>query len=250
VSDPDCILAVSDVISGYGQMTVLNGTTARIRRSAITTVIGPNGAGKSTLFKTIFGLLPVRAGRIELDSRDTTNRAPRQMIDAGVCYVPQGRNIFPELSVFHNLELGGVALSDPSRLTARIEAMLERFPVLREKARAQASTLSGGQQKLLEVARGLLLDPKLMLIDEPSIGLSPILVENVFSILRDLRARGVTILLIEQNAKQALQISDYGLVLEQGRTRIEDTAANILADPRIAQLFLGGGLQQEIEAAR
>jgi branched-chain amino acid transport system ATP-binding protein len=250
VSDPDCILAVSDVISGYGQMTVLNGTTARIRRGAITAIIGPNGAGKSTLFKTIFGLLPVRAGRIELDGRDTTNRAPRQMIDAGVCYVPQGRNIFPELSVFHNLELGGVALSDPSRLAARIETMLERFPVLREKARAQASTLSGGQQKLLEVARGLLLDPKLMLIDEPSIGLSPILVENVFSILRDLRTRGITILLIEQNAKHALQISDYGLVLEQGRTRIEDTAANILADPRIAQLFLGGGLQQEIEAAR
>jgi branched-chain amino acid transport system ATP-binding protein len=250
VSDSDCILAVRDVVSGYGQMTILNGTTASIRRGAITTVIGPNGAGKSTLFKTIFGLLPVRAGRIALDRRDTTGFTPRQMIDAGVCYVPQGRNIFPELSVFHNLELGGVAVADPLRLAARIEAILGRFPVLREKARAQASTLSGGQQKLLEVARGLLLDPKLMLIDEPSIGLSPILVENVFSILRDLRTRGITILLIEQNAKHALQISDYRLVLEQGRTRIEDTAANILADPRIAQLFLGGGLQQEIEAAR
>jgi len=223
---------------------------ASIRRGAITTVIGPNGAGKSTMFKTIFGLLPVRAGRIELDGRDTTNLTPRQMIDGGVCYVPQGRNIFPELSVFHNLELGGVTLSDQSRLPARIEAMLERFPVLREKARAQASTLSGGQQKLLEVARGLLLDPKLMLIDEPSIGLSPILVGEVFSILRDLRSKGVTILLIEQNAKQALKISDYGLVLQQGRTRIEDTAANILADPRIAQLFLGGGLQQDIETAQ
>jgi branched-chain amino acid transport system ATP-binding protein len=170
------------------------------------------------------------------------------MIDAGVCYVPQGRNIFPELSVFHNLELGGVALADQSLLAPRNEEMLGRFPMLREKARAQASTLSGGQQKLLEVARGLLLDPKLMLIDEPSIGLSPILVEEVFSILRDLRTRGVTILLIEQNAKQALKISDYGLVLEQGRTRIEDEAARILGDPRIAQLFLGGGLQQEVGA--
>ena len=250
MSEPNCIVSLTDVISGYGRMTILNGTTAKVRRGAITTVIGPNGAGKSTMFKTIFGLLPVRSGAIELDGRDTTGLTPRQMIDAGVCYVPQGRNLFPELSVLHNLELGGVAVSDPSRLPVRIEAMLERFPVLREKARAQASTLSGGQQKLLEVARGLLLDPKLMLIDEPSIGLSPILVEEVFSILRNLRAQGVTILLIEQNAKQALQISDYGLVLEQGRTRIEDTAPNILADPRIAQLFLGGGLQQEVEAAR
>jgi branched-chain amino acid transport system ATP-binding protein len=121
---------------------------------------------------------------------------------------------------------------------------MQRFPMLKEKADAQASTLSGGQQKMLEVARGLLLDPKMILIDEPSIGLSPIMVQDVFAILKDLRDKGVTILLIEQNAKQALQISDYGLVLEQGQTRIEDTATNILDDPRIAQLFLGGGLAQ------
>jgi branched-chain amino acid transport system ATP-binding protein len=249
VNASEYILSLTDVVSGYGKMTILNGTTAKVRRGAITTVIGPNGAGKSTMFKTIFGLLPARGGRIDFDGCDTTNFAPRRMIDAGVCYVPQGRNIFPELSVFHNLELGGVALADRSRLRARIEKTLERFPMLREKARAQASTLSGGQQKLLEVARGLLLDPKLMLIDEPSIGLSPILVEEVFSILRDRRAQGATILLIEQNAKQALQISDYGLVLEQGRTRVEQRADEILADPRIAQLFLGGGLQPEIEVA-
>jgi branched-chain amino acid transport system ATP-binding protein len=164
------------------------------------------------------------------------------MLDSGMCYVPQGRNIFPELSVRHNLELGGVAMPDQSHLGARVDAMMARFPILKEKAGAQASTLSGGQQKLLEVARGLLLDPKLMLIDEPSIGLSPLMVQEVFAILKDLRDKGVTILLIEQNAKQALEMSDYGLVLEQGQTRIEDTARNILNDPRIAQLFLGGGL--------
>ena len=129
-------------------------------------------------------------------------------------------------------------------LGERMEAIMQRFPMLREKAAAQASTLSGGQQKMLEVARGLLLDPKLILIDEPSIGLSPMMVQDVFAILKGLRDNGVTVLLIEQNAKQALQISDYGLVLEQGQTRIEDTAARILADPRIAQLFLGGGLAQ------
>jgi branched-chain amino acid transport system ATP-binding protein len=244
----DTILALQDVVAGYGKMTILNGVSATIRRGAITTVIGPNGAGKSTLFKTVFGLLGARSGRMTFDGVETTSFAPRRMLDAGMCYVPQGRNLFPELSVRHNLELGGVALADRSGLGGRLDAMMARFPMLREKANAQASTLSGGQQKLLEVARGLLLDPKLMLIDEPSIGLSPILVQEVFGILKDLRDAGVTILLIEQNARQALAISDYGLVLEQGQTRIEDTAKNILADPRIARLFLGGGLAPVAEA--
>ncbi|HYI05160.1 MAG TPA: ABC transporter ATP-binding protein [Reyranella sp.] len=243
----DAILTLDGVVAGYGKMTILNGVSAAIRRGAITTVIGPNGAGKSTLFKTVFGLLGVRTGRVIFNGADTTSFEPRRMLDAGVSYVPQGRNLFPELSVRHNLELGGVALSDSSRLAGRMDEMMARFPMLREKANAQASTLSGGQQKLLEVARGLLLEPKLMLIDEPSIGLSPLMVQEVFSILKDLRSAGVSILMIEQNARQALAISDYGLVLEQGQTRIEDTAQNILADPRIAQLFLGGGLAPATE---
>jgi branched-chain amino acid transport system ATP-binding protein len=237
------VLTLQDVVSGYGKMTILNGTTATVQRAAITVVIGPNGAGKSTMFKTIFGLLPVRTGKIVFDGKDVTGFTPRQMLDIGVSYVPQGRNIFPELSVKHNLELGGVALSDASALPDLIAQMMTRFPMLREKADAQASTLSGGQQKLLEIARGLLLKPKLMLIDEPSIGLSPLMVQEVFGIMTGLRDAGVSILLIEQNAKQALQMSDQALVLEQGQTRIEDTAANVLADPRVAQLFLGGGMQ-------
>jgi branched-chain amino acid transport system ATP-binding protein len=236
------LLVLDRVFAGYGKMTILNGTTARVRRGAITTVIGPNGAGKSTMFKAIFGLLPVRSGTVAVDGRNVTNFSPRRLLDLGVVYIPQGRNIFPELSVRHNLELGGVAASDQAGLAGRLDAIMQRFAMLREKADAQASTLSGGQQKILEVARGLLLDPQLILIDEPSIGLSPLMVQEVFAILKDLRRNGVTIVLIEQNAKQALQISDYGLVLEQGQTRIEDTASNILADPRIAQLFLGGGL--------
>jgi branched-chain amino acid transport system ATP-binding protein len=237
-------LVLDDVFAGYGKMTILNGTTAQVHRAAITTVIGPNGAGKSTMFKTIFGLLPVRSGKVTFDGHPVANYTPRQMLNAGVAYIPQGRNIFPELSVRHNLELGGIMLADQAKLPARLEQIMDRFPMLREKTGAQASTLSGGQQKMLEVARGLLLDPKLILIDEPSIGLSPIMVQEVFAILKDLRDKGVTILLIEQNAKQALQMSDYGLVLEQGQTRIEDSATNILNDPRIAQLFLGGGLAQ------
>ena len=239
---PEPLLVLDRVFAGYGKMTILNGMTARVRPGAITTVIGPNGAGKTTMFKAIFGLLPVRSGTVAFAGRDITNMPPRHVLDTGVAYIPQGRNIFPELSVHHNLELGGIARSDQAGLAGRLDAVMRRFPMLKEKADTQASTLSGGQQKILEVARGLLLDPQLILIDEPSIGLSPLMVQEVFAILKDLRDKGVTILLIEQNAKQALQISDYGLVLEQGQTRIEDTAPNILADPRIAQLFLGGGL--------
>ena len=224
-------------------MTILNGTTAHDPRGAITTVIGPNGAGKSTMFKTIFGLLPVRTGRIMFDGAETTNFPPRQMLDAGVCYIPQGRNIFPELSVRHNLELGGVALPDRRRCWARSTAMMERFPMLREKARRAGRH---AVRRPAEDARGRArpaarpqADPDRRAVDRPVADHGA----EVFGILKDLRDKGVTILMIEQNAKQALQISDYGLVLEQGQTRIEDTAANILADPRIAQLFLGGGLQ-------
>ena len=237
------LLRLDGVFAGYGKMTILNGMSARIRRGAITTVIGPNGAGKSTMFKTVFGLLPVRAGSIAFNGRDITNFSPRRMLDAGVVYIPQGRNIFPELNVSHNLELGGVALSDQTGLPVRLEAIMRRFPMLREKADTQASTLSGGQQKMLEIARGLLLDPKLILIDEPSIGLSPLMVRQTFAILKELRDRGVSILMIEQNARSALEISDFGIVLELGQTRLVDKAARVLNDPRIGQLFLGGAMK-------
>jgi branched-chain amino acid transport system ATP-binding protein len=235
-------LILEEVVAGYGGFTVLNGTSLQAPRGAITTIIGPNGAGKSTVFKAVFGLLPVQSGRVIFDGRDTTNFTPRKLLELGICYVPQGRNIFPELSVRHNLELGGEAAGPGIDLPQRIDALMGRFPMLRERADAQASTLSGGQQKLLEVARGLLLDPKLVLIDEPSIGLSPRLVRETFDILAGLRDKGVSILMVEQNAKSALEHSDYGIVLEQGQTRMAGEARAILADRRIAQLFLGGGL--------
>jgi branched-chain amino acid transport system ATP-binding protein len=237
------ILELADVVSGYGAMTILNGTTFGVRRGSITTIIGPNGAGKSTVFKTVFGLLKARSGRVAFDGTDVTNAAPRRLLECGVCYVPQGRNIFPELSVRHNLELGGTAAVKDLDVTARVEAAMDRFPVLRRKADRQASTLSGGEQKLLEIARGLLLDPTLLLIDEPSIGLSPIMVAETFDILKDLRSRGVTILMVEQNAKSALEISDDGLVLELGRTRMSGSARSLLDDPRVGQLFLGGTIE-------
>jgi branched-chain amino acid transport system ATP-binding protein len=238
----DAILEMIDVVAGYGKMTILHGTTFQVKRNTITTVIGPNGAGKSTAFKTIFGMLRAQSGGIRFDGDEITNLTPRDLIARGICYVPQGRNIFPELSVKHNLEFGGVVAPKGFDLAGRMEVAMERFPVLRRKANHQASTLSGGEQKMLEIARGLVLEPKLMLIDEPSIGLSPILVADLFQILKGLRDRGITILMIEQNAKRALENSDYGLVLELGRTRIADTAPAILADERIGRLFLGGGL--------
>jgi branched-chain amino acid transport system ATP-binding protein len=244
-TDPrDIALSLDGVVSGYGKMTVLNGTTFDVRRGAITTVIGPNGAGKSTVFKAVFGLLPVSAGRIRFDGEDITGLSPRELLARGICYVPQGRNIFPELSVRHNLELGGVVTREADDLAQRVEAIMDRFPMLRQKADAQASTLSGGQQKLLEIGRSLLLDPKLLLIDEPSIGLSPLLVRETFGILLALRDKGVTILMVEQNAKSALAISDYGIVLELGRTRMADRADALLADPRVGQLFLGGTMAE------
>jgi branched-chain amino acid transport system ATP-binding protein len=239
----DGILRFEDVVAGYGRETILHGLSFDVRRGAITTVIGPNGAGKSTAFKAAFGMLPVRSGRIFFDGGEITNHAPRQLIAGGICYVPQGRNIFSELSVRHNLELGGVAAPKGFDLESRMEAAMDRFPVLRRKVRQQASTLSGGEQKMLEIARGLMLEPKLMLIDEPSIGLSPIMVDELFALLKDMRTRGITVLMIEQNAKRALENSDEGIVLELGRMRIADRAEKILADPRIGQLFLGGGLE-------
>jgi len=238
----DSVLRLEEVVAGYGGLTVLNGTSLEAKRGAITTIIGPNGAGKSTVFKTVFGLLPVSAGRIVFDGREVTHLPPRKLLELGISYVPQGRNIFPELSVRHNLELGATAAPAGVDVPARVEAVMDRFPMLRERASAQASTLSGGQQKLLEIARSLLLDPRLMLIDEPSIGLSPILVRETFQILQDLRAKGMSILMVEQNAKRALEISDYGIVIELGKTRMSGEARAILADPKVGQLFLGGGL--------
>jgi len=238
----DTILSVQNLVGGYGKMTILNGTSFAVPQATITTIIGPNGAGKSTVFKAIFGLLKLREGRITFADRDVTHLSQRALLNAGICYVPQGRNIFPELSVRHNIELGGVAAKGID-LPGRIEAALDLFPALRRKSTQQASTLSGGEQKQLEIARSLLLEPKLVLIDEPSIGLSPLMVQQTFDILKSLRDRGVTILMIEQNARSALEISDFGIVLELGQTRMVDKAERILNDPRIGQLFLGGAME-------
>jgi len=243
------ILRLVNIVGGYGRMTILNGCSFDVARGAITTIIGPNGAGKSTTFKAIFGMLRIASGQILLEGRNIIGETQARLLGLGVCYVPQGRNIFPELSVRDNLELGGIALGTAASLRPRVEQALNRFPILREKAAAQASTLSGGQQKLLEIARGLIAEPKLMLIDEPSIGLSPIMVKDVFATLQQLRDGGTSILMVEQNARSALEISDYGIVLETGRTRLIGQAHDVLNDPRVARLFLGAEVDLNDDAA-
>jgi branched-chain amino acid transport system ATP-binding protein len=240
-SDP--ILRLDHVVGGYGSTTILHETTFDVHRGAITTVIGPNGAGKSTALKAVFGMVKVRSGNIRFDGDDIVGLSQVELLQRGISFVPQGRNIFPTMSVRSNLELGGVSLRDLNLTRERIEAIaFEQFPVLARKANQQAGTLSGGEQKMLEMGRAMLLEPRLLLIDEPSIGLSPILVEQVLGLLQQLRDRGITVLMIEQNAKKALQMSDFGIVLQQGRLALSGTAGEILDHPEIGRLFLGGAV--------
>ena len=240
----DVLLRMEAVVAGYGTTTVLHGTDLEVPRNAISTLIGPNGAGKSTALKAIFGMLPVRSGRIRYDGDDVVGLSQVELLRRGISYVPQGRNIFPRMTVRSNLELGGVSLGDLSLTRRRIDDVaFELFPVLRTKADTQAGNLSGGEQKMLEIGRAMLLEPRLLLIDEPSVGLSPILVRHVFALLGDLRDRGVTVLMVEQNAKRALEISDHGMVLQQGRVALAGRAADVLDHPEIGHLFLGGAMR-------
>jgi branched-chain amino acid transport system ATP-binding protein len=191
------------------------------------------------VLKTLFGLLRPRSGEVRLEGEVVSGRSPRELLRAGVAFVPQGRNLFPSLSVLHNLELGGITLPR-GELKGRIEEVLARFPRLRERIGNQASTLSGGEQKQLEIGRALLLRPRVLLIDEPSIGLSPIVVAEVFRLLRALVAGGTTVLMVEQNVRSALKVADRAIALDMGRLAIDRPAAELLQDPDLNRLFLGG----------
>jgi branched-chain amino acid transport system ATP-binding protein len=227
------------VVAGYSPtLTILNELSFEARESEITLLIGPNGAGKSTALKTLFGLLAPRSGTITLDGRDVAGSTPRAMLDRGVAFVPQGRNLFGSLSVLHNLELGGITLK--KHLKERITEVLDRFPRIRERLANQASTLSGGEQKQLEIGRALLLRPRVILIDEPSIGLSPLISQDVFKLLRALADSGTTVLMVEQNVRSALAYADRALVLEMGRLALDRPAGELLGDPNLNRLFLGG----------
>jgi branched-chain amino acid transport system ATP-binding protein len=227
------------VVAGYSPtLTILNELSFEAKDGEITLLIGPNGAGKSTALKTLFGLLVPRSGGIKLNGDPVSGLSPRQMLNRGVAFVPQGRNLFSSLSVLHNLELGGITLK--KNLKERIAEVLDRFPRIRERLANQASTLSGGEQKQLEIGRALLLRPRVMLIDEPSIGLSPLISQDVFKLLRALADGGTTVLMVEQNVRSALAYADRALVLEMGRLALDRPAGELLGDPNLNRLFLGG----------
>jgi len=231
---------LDDVVAGYGDLVILNHLSLRARRGKLTLLIGPNGAGKSTALKTVFGMLPVRHGRIRLDGDDITGAAPRDLLTRhGVAFVPQGRHLFGRLSVYENLELGGITLGK-AVTRERIPEVLERFPRIKDRLHSAAASLSGGEQKQLEVGRALLLRPKVLLIDEPSVGLSPRVVQDVFRMLRALADAGTTVLIVEQNVRSALQIADEAIALESGRQVLHRRADELLSDPELERLFLGG----------
>jgi len=237
---PDRIIEFDRVVAGYSpSLTILNETTLDARRGEITLLIGPNGAGKSTVLKTLFGLLTPRSGEVRFEGKVINGHSQRDLLAQGIAFVPQGRNLFGSLSVRHNLELGGITLPRAD-LPARIEEVLARFPRIRERIDNQASTMSGGEQKQLEVGRALLLRPRVLLIDEPSIGLSPKLVQEVMTLLRQLADDGVTVLMVEQNVRTALKYANRALVLEMGRLALDRPADVLLQDPDLNRLFLGG----------
>lgn len=238
MSNDACIEFV-DVDAGYKDLMILNKLSFKARRGAITLLIGPNGAGKSTVLKTLFGLLKPRQGRILLDGKDVAGISQKELLNQGIAFVPQGRNLFGQLSVYENLELGGITLGMKTT-HERIPEVLEFFPRVKERMHSRAASLSGGEQKQLEIGRALLLRPKVILIDEPSIGLSPMLVMDVFRLLRKLADQGATVLMVEQNVKSALKFSDEAIALESGRLVLHKPADEILSDPNMDRLFLGG----------
>lgn len=229
-----------DVVAGYKDFMILNNLSFKVRTGSITLLLGPNGAGKSTVLKALFGLLKPRQGRILLNGEDISGASQKELLAKGIVFVPQGRNLFGQLTVWQNLELGGITLGTKTT-HERIPEVLEFFPRVKERLHSQASALSGGEQKQLEIGRALLLRPKVILIDEPSIGLSPMVVQDVFKLLQKLAAQGTTVLMVEQNVKSALKISDDAIALESGQLVLHKPAAELLADPNIERLFLGGG---------
>lgn len=235
----DIILELREYVTGYGEIDIIRGVSVAIKRHAIACFIGPNGAGKSTLFAGIFGLLKARNGSIVFDGSDITHLAPSERLRRGLSYVPQGRCNFAAMTVRENLEMGAFIRSD-EKVRNDIEGIMQKFPVLRHKANEMAGNLSGGEQQILEMGMALLLRPRLLLLDEPSLGLAPRTTELVFEKIADINADGTTILIVEQNAKRALSISHHAIVLELGKKRFEGTGEAIMHDEQVKRLYLGG----------
>jgi ABC-type branched-subunit amino acid transport system ATPase component len=237
------VLVIEDLVAGYvPEVDILNGVSIEVREGEIVTVVGPNGAGKSTLIKAIFGLLPPRRGRVVFRGDDLAGQKPHVITRRGMSYVPQLDNVFPSLTVEENLEMGSL---DRRRTSQRIRDMYELFPRLGERRTQPAGTLSGGERQMLAMARALMPDPQVLLLDEPSAGLAPAFVEAIFAKIEEINRAGVTLVMVEQNARRALGMSDRGYVLDLGENRFEGAGRDLLGDPKVAELYLGGTARLE-----
>ena len=235
------MLKLDKVETHYGNIKALKGVSFEVPDASIVTLLGANGAGKTTTVRAISGLTPPTSGSIEFDGKRIERLGPERIVRAGISLVPQGRLLFSELTVAENLELGAYTRSDQAEIKRDVEKAYEQFPILKQKRGQDAGTLSGGQQQMLALARSLMSHPKLLMLDEPSLGLAPLIVEEIFGIIRRIREGGTAILLVEQNANMALGISDYGYVLESGHVLLSGTAAELIRDPQVQEAYLGQG---------
>jgi branched-chain amino acid transport system ATP-binding protein len=233
------LLDVAGLCAGYGDVPVLRGIDLSIRAGSITALIGANGAGKTTLLRTISGIIPTEAGTIRYDGRDIVGMPPQEIVRAGLVQVPEGRRLFSEMTVFENLLVGSSSPAARRKRDENLAMVLELFPRVRERRAQRAGTLSGGEQQMVAIARALMASPRLLLLDETSLGLAPIVVDEIFVAVRRLAAQGLTILVVEQNTALALEVADHGYVLEQGHFAIEGPAAGLMADPRVRRAYLG-----------
>ncbi|OWK46931.1 ABC transporter ATP-binding protein [Fimbriiglobus ruber] len=233
------LLTVDRLRSGYGPIDVLHDISLTVAQGEIVALIGANGAGKTTTLMSLSGLVKARGGRVMFDGHDLTTVPAHQIVRLGLAQSPEGRKIFPRLSVLENLEMGAFTRSDPDGVAADIEKAFTMFPILRERKAQAGGLLSGGQQQMLAIARALMARPKLLLLDEPSLGLAPQIVVQIFGVIKELNNQGVSVLLVEQNARMALKVAHRGYVLETGRVTCEDRADKLLNDPRIRAAYLG-----------
>jgi ABC-type branched-subunit amino acid transport system ATPase component len=234
------LLKVDGIHAGYGKLEILHGVTLEVRPGEFVCVIGPNGAGKSTTFKTIVGLLRPKSGRVRFDGGEITGLRPDQILRRRLAYVPQGRIVFPQMTVRENLEMGGYIETDRAKLRDALDRVFALFPILGERQKQKAETMSGGEQQMVAIGRALMTSPKLILLDEPSLGLSPKLVTLIFDKLLEMKRAGYSLVVVEQNAAKALSVADRGYVLELGENRFEGTGQALLNDPEVRRLYLGG----------
>lgn len=232
------LLALDGVVAGYGEMQVLKGVSLRVEPGEIVSIVGPNGAGKSTVMKLVFGLLKPWEGSVAFDGHDIAGMPPERIVRHGLCYVPQVDNVFPTLTVEENLEMGAFILDGP--IGERKERVFELFPRLAERRRQRAGKMSGGERQMVAMGRALMLDPKLLMLDEPSAGLAPLLVDMIFQKVADINRSGVAILMVEQNARKSLELAHRGYVLATGQNQVEGPGRELLGDPEVARLYLGG----------